>query len=340
MRIVDIRECAVPLKSNIRNSSFDFSEMTTSVVAVITDVMRGGKPVGPLSIRPALRLRRADARALHPRILAADPDAARRPGETSIRRKYRLHDAARNPAVRRALDRDGTIEVAAWDTVAEDRQPAAHRLLAERYNGGKPATKVFCYVGGGWAGPANHQGPAGRDAPPSAAGCTMVKMKVGGMPPARTCAGWRRSRASFRRRRTAVDAIRNFHATRRSPMRARACAVSAALVRAMRSARLRGAGGIASVYEPRSDRRDLFSTQDVENLVHSAGCVGPQRRHQSTRRSLWHRAAARTVAMLSARLAAARCFRTAATRCRSIAGGSASAAPNPSRRRGIRRLRR
>ena len=39
MRIVDIRERAVPLKSNIANSSFDFSEMTTSVVAVITDVM-------------------------------------------------------------------------------------------------------------------------------------------------------------------------------------------------------------------------------------------------------------------------------------------------------------
>ena len=45
MRIVDIRECAIPLKSDMRNSSFDFSEMTTSVVAVITDVARDGKPV-------------------------------------------------------------------------------------------------------------------------------------------------------------------------------------------------------------------------------------------------------------------------------------------------------
>ena len=44
MRIVDIRECAIPLNSNIRNSSIDFSEMTTSVVAVITDVMRDGAP--------------------------------------------------------------------------------------------------------------------------------------------------------------------------------------------------------------------------------------------------------------------------------------------------------
>ena len=45
MRIVDIRETAIPLKSTLANSSFDFSEMTTSVVAVITDVVRDGKPV-------------------------------------------------------------------------------------------------------------------------------------------------------------------------------------------------------------------------------------------------------------------------------------------------------
>ena len=45
MRILDIRETAIPLRSQLANSSFDFSEMTTSVVAVITDVIRGGAPV-------------------------------------------------------------------------------------------------------------------------------------------------------------------------------------------------------------------------------------------------------------------------------------------------------
>jgi hypothetical protein len=45
MRIVDIRERAIPIRSNISNSSFDFSEMTTSVVAVLTDVVRAGRPV-------------------------------------------------------------------------------------------------------------------------------------------------------------------------------------------------------------------------------------------------------------------------------------------------------
>jgi hypothetical protein len=45
MRIVDIRETVVPISSPIRNAYIDFSKMTASVVAVVTDVERGGKPV-------------------------------------------------------------------------------------------------------------------------------------------------------------------------------------------------------------------------------------------------------------------------------------------------------
>ena len=48
MRIVDIRETAIALKSTLRNAVFDFSEMTTSVVAVITDVIGDGKPVASI----------------------------------------------------------------------------------------------------------------------------------------------------------------------------------------------------------------------------------------------------------------------------------------------------
>jgi hypothetical protein len=73
MRIVDIRETAIPLKSKLANSSFDFSEMTTSVVAVITDVMRGGKPVcgfafnSPAAMPAARKCARASSRASSPR---------------------------------------------------------------------------------------------------------------------------------------------------------------------------------------------------------------------------------------------------------------------------------
>src|SRR5690348_17444028 len=75
MRIVDIRETAVALKSDLKNSSIDFSEMTTSVVAVITDVQRDGKSVVGFAFNSTGRYAcGAQMRARFiPRILRADP---------------------------------------------------------------------------------------------------------------------------------------------------------------------------------------------------------------------------------------------------------------------------
>src|SRR5229473_8436996 len=78
MKIVDIRETAVPIKSKISNAYIDFSQMTVSVLAIITDVWRDGKPVvgfgfssngryapsGLLRDRFIPRLRAADAQSL------------------------------------------------------------------------------------------------------------------------------------------------------------------------------------------------------------------------------------------------------------------------------------
>ena len=45
VHVVDVRETVVPIKSAISNAYIDFSQMTASVVAVVTDVVRGGRPV-------------------------------------------------------------------------------------------------------------------------------------------------------------------------------------------------------------------------------------------------------------------------------------------------------
>ena len=45
MRIVDVREVTKPIASPIRNAYIDFSKMTTSLVAVVTDVVRDGRRV-------------------------------------------------------------------------------------------------------------------------------------------------------------------------------------------------------------------------------------------------------------------------------------------------------
>ena len=45
MKIVDIIESTRPIKSDIRNAYIDFSKMTLSLVAVVTDVVRDGQRV-------------------------------------------------------------------------------------------------------------------------------------------------------------------------------------------------------------------------------------------------------------------------------------------------------
>src|ERR1700685_3011654 len=45
MRIVDIREVAIPLQANIHNAVVNFAEHDVSLVAVVSDVLRGGRPL-------------------------------------------------------------------------------------------------------------------------------------------------------------------------------------------------------------------------------------------------------------------------------------------------------
>ena len=99
MKITSIREVAVPINSTIRNAVFDFSEMTTSVVAVITDVMRDGKPVAGFAFnstgRYACGAQMRDR--FIPRILKAPPESLLERGGRQSRsgENPRLHDAAR-----------------------------------------------------------------------------------------------------------------------------------------------------------------------------------------------------------------------------------------------------
>jgi L-alanine-DL-glutamate epimerase-like enolase superfamily enzyme len=188
MRIVDIRETAVPLKSTLANSSFDFSEMTTSVVAVITDVVRNGKPICGFAFNSTGRYAcGAQMRARFiPRILAAEPATLRDetgnnldPGKIfacMMRREKAGGHSERSIAI-------GTIEVAIWDAVAKIADKPLYTVLAERFTGGKVPAKIFCYVGGGWYWP----GQTIKDLQDEmrrhlGAGYAMVKMKVGGLP--------------------------------------------------------------------------------------------------------------------------------------------------------------
>jgi L-alanine-DL-glutamate epimerase-like enolase superfamily enzyme len=188
MRIVDIRETAIPLRSKLANSSFDFSEMTTSVVAVITDMVRDGRPVCGFAFNSTGRYAcGAQMRARFiPRILAAPPDSLLDDSGDNLDPEKILAVMMKREKAGGHSERSiaiGTIEVAIWDAVAKIAGKPLHVLLAERFNGGRISDKMFCYVGGGWYWP----GQTIQDLQDEmrrhlAAGYTMVKMKVGGLP--------------------------------------------------------------------------------------------------------------------------------------------------------------
>ena len=188
MRITDIRETSIALNSTLKNSSIDFSEMTTSVVAVITDVMREGKPVTGFAFNSTGRYAcGAQMRARFvPRILKADPKSLLNDSGDNFDAEKILAVMMRNEKSGGHSERSigiGTIEVAVWDAIAKIEDKPLHVLLVERFNGGKVPDTCFVYVGGGWYAP-------GKGIPELQdemkrhldAGYTMVKMKVGGAP--------------------------------------------------------------------------------------------------------------------------------------------------------------
>jgi D(-)-tartrate dehydratase len=279
MRIVDIREAAIPLKSTLANSSFNFSEMTTSVVAVITDVMRGGKPVCGFAFNSTGRYAcGAQMRARFiPRILKATPDTLLDEAGQFAPDKF-LAVMLQNEKSGGHSERSvgiGTIEVAVWDALAKIANKPLHVLLAERFNDGRAADKVFCYVGGGWYAP----GKTTKDLQDEMrghldTGYTMVKMKVGGMALADDLARVEAVKSILPKGALlAVDANSKFE-------HADALAYAGGLAPyglrwfeepcdPLDFALL---AEIAAAYAPPlSTGENLFSTQDVENLVRFGG---------------------------------------------------------------------
>ena len=341
MRIVDIRETAIPLKSTLANSSFDFTEMTTSVVAVITDVVRSGKPVCGFAFNSTGRYAcGAQMRARFiPRILAAEPaslldDTGSNLDPAKIfscmmRREKAGGHSERSIAI-------GTIEVAIWDAVAKIADKPLHAVLAERFNAGRIASRVFCYAGGGWYWP----GQTTKDLQDEMrrhldAGYMMVKMKVGGLP---LDEDLRRLEAVLEvvgsGERLAVDANCKFdrdealrYAKALSPYKLRWFEEPCDPLDFALFAELAGVYG-----PPLATGENLYSTQDVENLVRFGGFRAGRDVIQVDPPQAYGIAQyAKTLGCCHAAAGHARRYsRTAATRCRSPSPpASVSAAPNP-----------
>jgi L-alanine-DL-glutamate epimerase-like enolase superfamily enzyme len=186
LRILGVRETTAPLRSSLRNAFIDFSQMTTSVVAVVTDVVRGGRRVigygfnsnGRYAVGGLLRDR------FIARILRAEPDRLLTEAGDNLdpHRIWAVMMAGEKPGGHG--DRSvavGAIDMALWDAVAKIEEKPLFRVLAERYNGGRADERAFVYAAGGYYQPGKDL-DALRDEMKGYLdlGYTVVKMKIGG----------------------------------------------------------------------------------------------------------------------------------------------------------------
>lgn len=186
MRIVAIHESVVPISSAIRNAYIDFSRMTTSVVAVVTDAVRGGRPVVGYGFNSNGRYAQSGLlkERFIPRVLDADPESLS--DETG-----RNLDPHKVWACMMANEKPGghgersvavgVLDMAVWDAVAKIEDKPLYRVLAERYNRGVADDKVFVYAAGGYYYPGKDLA-ALRDEMQRYLdlGYTAVKIKIGG----------------------------------------------------------------------------------------------------------------------------------------------------------------
>ena len=185
MRILDIRESTEKIQSMMRNAVIDFSKMTTSVVALITDQTRNGKPVigygcgsnGRYAQGSILRER------LIPRILEAEPDSLL--DESGLFDPFKIQSAMmKNEKPGGHGDRAvaaAVIDMAVWDALAKLEEKPLWRLLSERYNNGEFDKKVLVYPGGGYYYDDKEiEGLKAEMAQYQRLGYRILKMKIGG----------------------------------------------------------------------------------------------------------------------------------------------------------------
>src|SRR5271168_2185280 len=186
VRILDIQEITKPISSPIRNAYIDFTKMTTSLVAVVTDVVRDGKRVvgygfnsngrygqgGLIRERFAARIKEAE-----PKTLLNEAGDNLDPGKvwaTLMSNEKPGGHGERSVAV-------GTVDMAVWDAVAKIAGCPLFELLAQKYGDGKVNRRIFVYAAGGYYYPGKDLDGLVREMKSYLdRGYTVVKMKIGG----------------------------------------------------------------------------------------------------------------------------------------------------------------
>ncbi len=186
MRIVEVRESTIDIRSAIRNAVISFSGMDASAVVILTDVVRDGRPVvgygftsnGRYSAGGILRAR------MIPRLLEADPKTLLNEAEDNFDPDRVWNTMMSNEKPGGHGERSvavGALDMAIHDLVAKIAGVPLHRWLADRYGRNPPDETVFVYAAGGYYYPAKTLS-ALRDEMVGYLdlGYSAVKLKIGG----------------------------------------------------------------------------------------------------------------------------------------------------------------
>ncbi|MGC0848254.1 UNVERIFIED_ORG: L-alanine-DL-glutamate epimerase-like enolase superfamily enzyme [Pantoea agglomerans] len=185
MRILDVVEITKPIASPIRNAYIDFSKMTTSLVAVVTDVEIDGRRVVGYGFNSNGRYGQGGLirERFRNRILEADP-------ESLLNAKGNNLDPHKVWAVMMSNEKPGghgersvavgTLDMAIWDATAKIANKPLFRLLAEM-KGVEANPRVFVYAAGGYYYPGKDLGALRQEMRGYLnRGYNVVKMKIGG----------------------------------------------------------------------------------------------------------------------------------------------------------------
>jgi L-alanine-DL-glutamate epimerase-like enolase superfamily enzyme len=185
MRILDVLEITQPIASPIRNAYIDFSKMTASLVAVVTDQVRDGRRVvgygfnsngrygqgGLIRERFRDRLLQADAASLLNE--AGDNLDPGKAWAAMMSNEKPGGHGERSVAV-------GTLDMAIWDATAKSAGLPLFRYLAQM-KGRQADPRVFVYAAGGYYYPGKDNSALRKEMRGYLErGYTVVKMKIGG----------------------------------------------------------------------------------------------------------------------------------------------------------------
>lgn len=186
MRITEIRHVRVPLRGNISNAVVNFVEHDVSLVAVVSDVIRNGRPVTGVAFNSIGRFAQAgllDERFIR-RLLAADPDRLMLGDGHGFDAASVVRELMRNEKPGGHGDRAGAVaavELAVWDLNAKLVDEPAAQTIARAFGRPEARAAVPVYAAGGYYRDGAHQAELAteisgyRDA-----GYSAFKIKVGG----------------------------------------------------------------------------------------------------------------------------------------------------------------